>query len=199
MSTIGLKNVHYATRTESVSNNVLSVAFGTPAKIAPAISAKINIEYSEAKQYADDGTLYIIKKFKGGTMELNVDDLPASFRTAILGANVTTNGIIVDSAEDSAAEIAVGFQSLKGDGQHYRYVWFPRVKFSVPSDEYETKGDSINFKSPTITGEIMEDTVADSKGNHPWRYMIDDDSSVTGAAAAAAAWFSAVPTLTYAS
>jgi phi13 family phage major tail protein len=196
MSTIGLKNAHYASRTETVSQGVTSVSFGTPAKIGPAISAKINIEYSEAIQRADDGTLYAIKKFKNGTIEMNVDDLNQAFLTACLGAKVTTNGIIVDSAEDSAVEIAVGYQSQKANGK-YRYVWHPRVKFSVPSSEYETKGDSINFKSPTITGTIMEDTVADSKGDHPWRYMLDEDSSATGAAAACAAWFNAVPTLTY--
>lgn len=196
MSTIGLKNAHYAIRTETVSQGVTSVSFGTPAKIGPVISAKINIEYSEAIQRADDGTLYVIKKFKNGTIEMKVDDLYEAFKKDCLGAKVTTNGIIVDSAEDSAVELAVGFQSPKANG-YDRYVWLPRVKFSVPSSEYETKGDSIIFKSPTITGTIMEDTVADSKGDHPWRYTLEGDSSATGASTAAAAWFSAVPTLTY--
>lgn len=193
MAQIGLKNVHYATRTVSESQGVKSVVFGTPAKLAPAISANIEIEYAEGELPADDIMLYSKKIFKSGTLTLNTAELPDSFATAILGARAATDGMIVDAAEDAPVECAIGFESAKANGGT-RYVWLLRVLFSLPSDEFETKGDSITFKTPTIEGKIMEEVVEDAGKRHQWRRRIDSDASGTGTATTIDGWFNAVPT-----
>lgn len=196
MAQIGLKNVHTASRTVSTTESTTTVTFGTPAYLAPAISANMDIEYAEGSLPADDITLYDIKNFKKGTLSLNTADLPATFITSYLGARKTTNGIIVNSAEDLSVECAVGFESLKADG-HKRLVWFPRVKFAIPSEAYTTKGDSITFNTPTLEGTIMEEVIADAAGKHQWRYYIDDDATETGASTVISSWFTAVPTITF--
>ena len=196
MPQIGLKNFHIASRTVSESQGVKSVTFGTPAYVAPLISANIDIEYAEGELFGDDITLFSKKVFKNGTLSLNTSDLPESFITSYLGARQTTNGIIVDSAEDQQIECACAFESEKANGAT-RYVWLLRVLFSIPSDAFTTKGDSITFNTPTIEGKIMEEVIEDAAHRHVWRYRLDSDSPVTGAAAAAAAWYNAVPTPAY--
>lgn len=196
MPQIGLKNFHVASRTISESQGVKSVTFGTPVYVAPLISANIDIEYAEGELFGDDITLFSKKAFKNGTLTLNTSDLPESFIKDYLGARQTTNGIIVDSAEDQQIECACAFESEKANGAT-RYVWLLRVLFSIPSDAFTTKGDSITYNTPTIEGKIMEEIVEDSARRHVWRYRLDSDSTATGASTAAAAWYNAVPTPSY--
>ena len=193
MATIGLRDAHWATRSVTTNSSGVptAVSFGTPAKLAPAISANIDIEHADATLSADDSTLYDMHPFKKGTIQLNVDDLPAAFLTAVLGMRQATNGVIVSAVEDVSVEVALGFKSKKANGAD-RCIWYPRVKFQIPSDAYNTKGDSITFNTPTITGTIMEELVSENN-RHNWRYMLDSDAGAL-AMTAAATWLNAVPT-----
>ena len=188
MATIGLQKTKYAMRTEGTgTGGTPTVTYSTVKNLAPAISANIDIEHADANLSADDGTLYDMHPFKKGTIQLNVDDLPAAFLTAVLGMRQATNGVIVSAAEDVAVEVALGFMALKADGT-YRGVWLPRVKFQIPSDAYNTKGDSITFNTPTLTGTIMEEKDIYADGKLVWRYIKDDTKTniVT--------WLGSVPT-----
>lgn len=197
MPTIGLKNFHVAPRTVSESQGVKSVAFGSPVYVAPLIQVNMDIEYAEGELYGDDILLYSKRKFKSGTLSINPSELPTSFWKSYLGARETSNGIIVDSAEDQQVECACAFESEMANGAT-RYVWLLRVIFALPPDAYTTKGDSITFNTPTIEGKIMEEIVEDAAHRHVWRYTLDSDSTASGASAAAAAWYNAVPAITFA-
>ena len=63
----------------------------------------------------------------------------------------------------------VGFGFVKGEMVNnvttYVAVWIPKVKFTPPAEKCTTKGDSITWNTPTITGKGM----ADNAGF--WRYM----------------------------
>ena len=196
MATIGLKNLHYSRRTVTQSNGVVSaVTFATPVRIPGAISANVDVETADAVLDADDGTLYDLHPFKRGTITLNVDDLPATFLVQILGMRqVAASGIIVSAAEDQPSEVAIGFESAKANGST-RYIWYPRVKFKIPPEAYTTKGDSITFNTPTITGTIMEEVLAGSNGKHNWRQYIDSDSTNANASTTIAGWFTNGPSV----
>ena len=90
--------------------------------------------------------------------------------------------------------VAIGFRSMKSNGS-YRYVWLYKGKFIDPEDNNETKGDSINFQSETISGQFVklanEVTVEITDGTvktHPWKYEIDEDTD-TADATTVAGWF----------
>ena len=38
----------------------------------------------------------------------------------------------------------------------YKYIWLYKVKFAIPSENYQTKGDSIEFTTPEITGQFIK-------------------------------------------
>lgn len=38
----------------------------------------------------------------------------------------------------------------------YKYIWLYKVKFAIPSESYQTKGDSIEFTTPEITGQFIK-------------------------------------------
>ena len=93
----------------------------------------------------------IVKEFKSGTLSLGVDDIGVAAAEALTGAKIDANGVLISASENDGAPVAVGFRARKANGT-YRYFWLYRVKFAVPSTNLTTKGDSIEFSTPTIEG-----------------------------------------------
>ena len=67
----------------------------------------------------------------------------------LLGQEVDENSVVWAGKEDEPPYVAVGFRAKKTGGK-YRYVWLLKAKFKVPSEKYETKGESIKFNTPDI-------------------------------------------------
>ena len=176
MATIGLDKLYYAKITEDENGNE---TYATPVQMAKAISAELSVELAEATLYADDGAAEIVKEFKSGTLSLGVDDITAAAASDLTGAVIDTNGVIISTSEDGGEPVAVGFRAKKSNGK-YKYYWLYRVKFGIPSTNLTTKGDSIEFSTPTIEGTILRRNKVDGKGKHPWKAEVTEgDTSVS--------------------
>ncbi len=176
MATIGLDRLFYAPITEDANGEE---TYGTPVMLAKAIKADLSIELSEAVFYADDAIAELVKDFKSGKLSLGVDDIGRAAVQELTGAATDDNGVLVSSSEDIGMPVAVGFRALKSNG-NYRYFWFYRVKFGVPSANLQTKGDSISFQTPTIEGTVMRRNKPDGLGKHPWKSEVTEgDPGVT--------------------
>jgi phi13 family phage major tail protein len=136
--------------------------------MAKAIQADLTIEQTEANLFADDGLAIVIKDFRSGTLVLGVDDLGVTVVQALTGAQVDDNGVLISASENTGDPVAVGFRAAKPGG-NYRYFWFYRVKFGFPAANLQTKGDTITFQTPSITGTILRRNKLDAAGNHPWK------------------------------
>ena len=148
MATIGLDMLHYAKITEDENGNE---SYGTPKKLAKAMSADLSVELAEATLYADDGAAEIVKEFKSGTLSLGVDDIGAEVASDLTGAVIDNNGVVISTGEDGADPVAIGFRAKKSNGK-YKYFWLYRVKFGIPATaltvdvlpyHYKVNGDSI--------------------------------------------------------
>ena len=187
MATIGLDDLYYATITEG--NNGVET-YGTPVKLAKAISADLSMELAEAILYADDAAAESVKAFKNGKISLGIDELGSANAAALLGARVDSKGILVSATEDTSPYVAIGFRALKANGK-YRYFWLYKVQFAVPSASLQTKGDNITFQTPTIEGTVIRRNKPDTAGKHPWKAEITegetgaDQTTITG-------WFTTV-------
>lgn len=193
MATIGLDKLYYAPITEGENGEE---TYGTPTKLAEAISVDMSIDVNEATLYADDGISESAREFSGGSITLNTNDIAASNLAAILGATVDQNGVLVQTSEDTPKPVAIAFKAKKANGK-YRYFWIYRVLFGTPSTSLQTKGDSIDFQTPTIEGTIMPRKKADSASKHPWKVEVTEGE--TGSATAIASWYDAVYEPTYTS
>ena len=120
MATIGLDNLYYAKITEDTTTGAES--YGSPVKLAKAISADLSVELAEATLYADDGASEVVKEFKSGTISLGIDELGSSVAADLLGVTVDTNGVVVSTAEDGAPLVAIGFRAKKSNNK-YKYFW----------------------------------------------------------------------------
>jgi phi13 family phage major tail protein len=127
--------------------------------LGKAIAASISVEISEVLLYGDDSVCESIKEFKTGKISLNTDDLTYPVQGLLLGHTVTENTLVAN-ANDVAPEVGVGFYGsvIRGGTTKYRAVWLNRCKFAEPSDESKTKGENIEFSTPTCEGTIMKRT-----------------------------------------
>ena len=186
MPTIGLKDLYYAPITQATEG--ADETFETPVKLAKVASADLSVENVSGQVYYDDALDDSREDFKDVKISLVVNDIGSAAAAALLGATADAKGGIAYSIEDKAPYVAIGFRSLKSDGS-YRYVWLYKVKFSVPAEKFATKGSSITYNSPTITGvgKALDKKVND---RHLYKYSVDSNS--TGAETVVAGWFTAV-------
>lgn len=193
MATIGLDMLHYSKITEDADGNE---SYGTPQKLAKAMSADLSVELAEATLYADDGASEIVKEFKSGTLSLGVDDIGATVASDLTGATIDKNGVVISTGEDGGDPVAVGFRAKKSNGK-YKYFWLYKVKFGIPATALATKGDSITFSTPTIEGTILRRNKVDDAKKHPWKAEVTEgDTSVTEDTIAN--WYKSVYEPTYA-
>ena len=187
MATIGLRDLYRAPITTSEDGKE---SYGTPVKMAKAISAELSVEIAEAILYADDGADEVVKEFVSGELTLNVNDLLPADLAALLGMKQDADRVVYGADTDEAPYFAIGFRAKKSGGQ-YKYIWLYKVKFGIPAANLATKGDSITFSTPTIEGTILRRNKVDGKGRHPWKAEVTEgDSGVS--ADAIKNWYEAV-------
>lgn len=173
MATIGLDKLYYAKITEDESGNE---TYGTPVQLAKAMTAELSVELAEATLYADDGAAEVIKEFQSGTLSLGVDDIGVDAASDLTGATIDENHVLVSRSEDGGGAVAIGFRAKKSTGK-YKYFWLYRVKFGIPATNLTTKGESIEFSTPTIEGTVLRRNKADVSGKHPWKAEVTEGDS----------------------
>ena len=160
MAQIGLKYLICSelTETESVATYDVGMI------MSKAIKADISIEINEGKLYANDMLVENIKEFKSGKVSLNGDHLSYEVLALILGHTLSTltpgtEQKLVAKGDDDGKCVGVGFYAttIKNGARKYRAIWLTKVKFGIPNESLETKGDAINFQTPTIEGTILTD------------------------------------------
>ena len=173
MATIGLDKLYYAKITEDASGNE---TYGDPQPLAKAMTAELSVELAEATLYADDGAAEVVKEFQSGTLTLGVDDIGKSVAEDLTGAVIDENGVLISASEDGGAPVAIGFRAKKANGK-YRYFWLYRVIFGIPATNLTTKGESIEFSTPSIEGTVTRRNKVDGQGKHPWKAEVSEDDA----------------------
>lgn len=167
MATIGLRDVYYSLlKTDPVGG---TPTYEKPVKIAGAISANVNPNASSATLFADDGPYDTAATLGEISLELNMADLDLATQAVLLGHTIEA-GVLKRKADDVPPWVAVGFRTLKSNGK-YRYYWLNKGKFAVPEDDLQTKGDSIEFQTPTISGSFVKRNSDDE-----WQRVGDEDA-----------------------
>ena len=173
MATIGLDKLFYSKITEDENGEE---TYATPVPLAKAMTAELSIELAEATLYADDGASEIVKEFQSGTLTLGIDDIGTAVAEDLTGAKIDSNKVLISAGEDGGCPVAVGFRAKKSNGK-YRYFWLYRVKFGIPATNLTTKGESIEFSTPSIEGTVTRRNKPDTQGKHPWKAEVNEDDT----------------------
>jgi phi13 family phage major tail protein len=188
---IGCDNLVYAIMTGEETPEK-APTYSEVIKAPGVMSVNINPNSSSETLFADDGPMEVASTLGKVDVEIQKNELTAKNKADLLGHDVDTNGALVYGDSDVAPWVAIAFRTLKSNGK-YRYIWLYKGKFSEPEDNNETKGDSINFQSDTITGQfarLNHEFDVNGKKKRPWKYELDADADNANEAAIAG-WFKA--------
>ncbi len=175
---IGCDNLHYAIMT--TEDTATSAPVYTEPKPAPGVMhININPNASLATAFFDDGPGDTASTLGNIDVEIQKNALTTENKADLLGHTIDSNGGVAYADDDTPPFVAIGFRTLKSNGK-YRYVWLYKGRFADPEDNNETKADSINFQSDTISGQFVKlnyaVTIGD-KAKRLWKYEIDADNA----------------------
>lgn len=135
-------------------------------KCGAAVSTDVKPQYNEAKLYGDDVLQESAKEFKYADVTLGVTHMPIAAADTMFGHKVDTEkNKVTYNANDVANYVGYGFfaKEMIAGKTTYIAAILPKVKFAEGDDSYTTKGDSIEFKTPTLSGTAMANKDGDWK------------------------------------
>ena len=152
MARIGLRNFRYSVLTEASDGTPSYAGPVTPGK---AITCNVAISNNDATLYADDALAESDTTFQSGTVTMGIDDDDITTMAALLGHSVDNGtGAMTRNVTDTAPYVGLGRIILKQVNNVYKYKveFLYKVKFSEPSQEDNTKGESVEFATTEIEG-----------------------------------------------
>ena len=132
--------------------------YSAPYALGKAIGLQITPSYAEGSLNADDIQAEYDKEFNYAEVTLNTSTIPIQAHNDMFGHEVGEDEKTVTfNTNDQASYVGMGWVSVeKVDGvRSFIGNFLHKVKFSEPSEDYTTKGDSIEYKTPSITGRAM--------------------------------------------
>ncbi len=132
-----------------------------------AVSTNVTPNYNEASLYGDDRLVEYVKEFKEADVTLGVTRLPVQASTVMFNHKVDEETGEVMYGGESPNVIGYGFYTREMENGRTKYsaCWLPRTQIAEGADDYTTKGESIEFKNPSLAGKAkMDDTQL-------WKYI----------------------------
>lgn len=161
MANVGLTNLWWANLTEGID--------GTPTydgakTLGKAVSCSVSITNNDAKLYGDDALAESDTSFASGSVTLGVTDDNDEIFAPLLGHDIDASGEIVRTSTDAAPYVGLGriVTKMVNGAYKYKVEFLYKVKFSEPSRDENTKGENLEFSTPSIEGVVA--SLADVNG-----------------------------------
>lgn len=164
-------------------------ATGSNVTYSNGMVAGAAVEYTASWTTSENNPLYADNKikendagtFQSGELTLGTSDLTQDISKLILGLKEATfsygeskevKELVYD---DDMQSPYLGFGVIElhqnDDVDEYRAVFLPKVQFALPENTATTKGETVEWQTPSITGTIYRSDQENSNYKHPW--MID--------------------------
>jgi phi13 family phage major tail protein len=153
MANIGLTNIWYSPLTEAADGTAL---YEGARQLGKAVSCSTSITNNEAKLYGDDALAESDTSFASGNITLGVTDDNEEVFADLLGHTITEDGEVIKAATDTAPYVGLGriVTKMVNGAYKYKVEFLYKVKFAEPSKDETTKGESIEFTTPSVEGLI---------------------------------------------
>ena len=166
MAYYGLKKPIVAKRTAA---GTYDIPQGGLTQFARAIAFSVAPTYAEAALACDnDPHGEYEKEFVEADVTLGTDTVPVDVHEVLFGSTVSASesgvgaeiNVVTYKKDDQANEVGtavIGDEVLHGV-KKWVAVFLPRVKYADPGENFETKGSSITYKTPSIAGKAYAET-----------------------------------------
>lgn len=171
MAYVGVRKPYVAAFDTAHTGKYLASSF-----LGKAVSFEESPNTSDATLYADDVLAESDRGVTSYALTLGTSDIPEGMQTTLFGHTVSSH-LITSNADD--APPYVGFATIgvkQVDGvKIYEARVYPKTQWSEPGTSINTRGESTEFQTQSISGIAM----ADSSGN--LRYMEDFETETAAA------------------
>lgn len=188
MAFVGMQHVVAAKITAKPDNAIPTYSAGMV--IGKAIQAELSITRNSNPLYADDVVAEDDNSITAISVSIGMDDFSEEAQ-AYLGLLKEVTGSGADDktyyeTSGSADSAGLGYMRVrrKGGITTYQGVWVLDVLFGVESENSQTKGESIEWQTPTVTGKAAAHMITTVDPNDPVFRMKKNFST----AAACIAW-----------
>lgn len=140
--------------------------YGDPFAFGKAIGIQVNPSYAEGSLNADDEQAEYDKEFNYAEVTLNTSTIPIKAYNIMFGHTVDEEKKKVKfNKDDQAAYVGTGWiaSEVVNGKKHFTGNILYKAKYSEPADDHSTKGDSIEYKTPSISGRAVTDEDGDWK------------------------------------
>lgn len=186
MAKIGLRDPWYSVVTLGVNSSTQEEeeTLGTAKCLAKAVKITATPNAPSVDLYADDGVDESVSRFIKGSGTLIVNDLDdAAMLDLFEISQPTSSDELYETEENTTRYIRLGVVvvKIKGGVTYYRGMVLARVKFNIPTDEWDTQGEQIVLATTELPFEFYRNV------DRVWRKR----SSWTQDYATAKAWMKA--------
>ena len=154
MANIGLRKFWYAELDTEADT------YGEIQTLAGAIESKMSLTTTNAELYSDDELNDKVDEFVKASLTLGIDNDNDKVFAGLLGqtAKKLVNGVFEYTQKTTDQPIFVGFSQIvtKREKGHYKYKaeFLKKVQFKPFSTDKKTKGESLEFATPSVEGTI---------------------------------------------
>lgn len=132
--------------------------YGEPFAFGKAVGLQVTPSYAEGSLNADDEQAEYDKEFNYAETTLNTSTIPIEAYEKMFGHKVnekkTGATFNKDDQSNYVGQAWVSVEKVDGVRKFIANILY-KVKYSEPSEDYATKGDSIEYKTPSITGRAL--------------------------------------------
>ena len=172
-----LKNVHWALATTGGYSSVNTWA--------GAVNLSLEPQGDDYVFYADGLAYYEYHANNGYEGDLECALIPEDFKKSVLGEVLDNSNNLVELDKGEVVNFALGFQ-IDGDEKD-NYYWFYNCSASRPTVAGQTKEESIEVNTETITFSNKPDPRLTINDSHPVKVKNSEANTSTSGA-----WFAAV-------
>lgn len=165
MPAYDLRNIQVARYTHTDGKT----SYSDKVKLGDAMGVNIQFKFAEGRLHAEGRLSEYLKLIAGGTISIAEKDIAVAAAKMMYGATEATRKLsgsvqkdiksLQYKTSDEAGYVGVSFYAPdRIDGvTKYTCMFVTKSLFGPPAYVYKTKGESIEFQTPTTTGEFLAD------------------------------------------
>lgn len=163
----GLKNAYYALAT--IADNG-TATYGTPKRLAGAVSCSFEPAGENTNFYADDSVYFTTGGSTGYTGELELAMIPDDFRKDCLGEDSSITGTLIEVADASPARFALMFEFTTDDNA-VKHVFYnctatrPTITGNTKGESTEVQTEKISLNCTTIYNAALAKNIVKAKAD----------------------------------
>lgn len=146
------------------TNGVIS--FETPIALGDAMNVNLDLRFAEGRLYAESVLAEYVREPTGGTISVGTKYIKKEAEALLFGCTAETDtDEVTYSGKDNANYVGFGaYAPDKIDGvTKFTAFFVHKTMFGPPGYSLQTKGENIQFSTPTTSGEFLPDDSADKK------------------------------------